>query len=36
MLMNYIEENYKKGEPIFVNDLLKFENNKYTLSKELI
>lgn len=35
MLMNYIEENYKKGEPIFVNDLLKFENNKYTLSKEL-
>ena len=35
MLMEYIKENYKKGEPIFTNDLLKVFNNKFTLSKEL-
>ena len=35
MLMEYIKNNYKKGEPIFSSDLLKIESNKYALSKEL-
>jgi hypothetical protein len=35
MLIEYIEKNYKKGEPIFVSDLLKINNNKYNLSKAL-
>ena len=35
MLINYIENNYKPGEPIFVNDLLSYINDKYKLSKEL-
>lgn len=35
MLIEYIEKTYKKGEPIFVSDLLKINNNKYNLSKAL-
>ena len=35
MLLEYIKENYKVGEPIFSNDLLNIINNKYSLSKEL-
>ncbi len=35
MLIEYIEKTYKKGEPIFVSDLLKIDNNKYNLSKTL-
>lgn len=35
MLMEYIKDNYKEGEPIFTSDLLTIKNNKYALSKEL-
>ena len=35
MLIEYIEKTYKKGEPIFVSDVLKINNNKYKLSKAL-